>query len=64
MAIQQMARKEDASTLLTNEDKTHIQKIVGTLLYYARAVNPKMLVYLVSIAVNQAKINEKTAQEI
>ena len=41
-----------------------MQQIVVTLLYYARAVDPIILVALGSIAVNQAKRNETTAQAI
>ena len=63
-ARQKMARKEDTPPLITKEDKTHIQKIVGTLIYYAREVKPKMMVTLGSISVNQAKSNETTAQSI
>ena len=42
---QQMAREMDTSPLLTKEE-TLIQQIVGTLLYYSRAVDPTMLVAL------------------
>ena len=37
---------------------------MGTLLYYAMAVDPTILVALVSIADNQAKNNETTTQVI
>ena len=44
-----MSRKLDTSPQLPKEEKIGIQKIVETSLYYARAVDPKMLVALRSI---------------
>ena len=52
------------TTPTTKGRKTHIQQIVGTLLYYAKAVDPTMLVALGSISDNQAKINEIITQTI
>ena len=63
-ARQQIARKEYTSPLLTKEEKTHIQPIVVVFLYYARSVDPKVLVALGSISTNQYNINETTAQAI
>ena len=59
-----MARKYDTSPLLPKEEKTCIQQIVITLLYYARSVVHIMLVALGSIAANQAKRNKTTSQAI
>ena len=59
-----MAGEEDTSTLLPKEEKPASKINVGTLLYYARAVDPTMLVYLESNSVNQAKSNETTYQAI
>ena len=41
--------------------KPDIQFFLGMLLYYVSAFCPTMLVALVSIAYNQAKINETTS---
>ena len=48
----------------SKQRKTRIQQIVGTLLYYARAFYPTILVDLVSIASNQINSNETTTQSI
>ncbi len=42
----QLTPESDTSTLLDNKRKLRIQKIVGSLLYYARAVDNKLLVAL------------------
>ena len=44
--------------------KTHIQKIVVTLIYYARPDYPIIMVALVSIDANQYNINDTTTQYI
>jgi hypothetical protein len=46
--------KEDLSPLLTPTQRTEIQAIVGTLLYYARAVDPSLLPIANEIASQQA----------
>ena len=43
---------------------TKIQQVVGSLLYYARAIDPTLLVALGSIACEQNKPTEKTAEAI
>ncbi len=45
---------EDTTNLLTNVHKTEIQAIVGTILYYARAVEPSLLPVANEIASQQA----------
>ena len=47
---------EDApeSVPATAEEKTYIQQVVGTFLYYSRAMDPTMLVALSAIAADQA----------
>jgi hypothetical protein len=42
--------ESDTSTLLDNKRKLRIQEIVGSLLYYARVVDNKLLVALSAIA--------------
>jgi len=56
----QYADDSDASPLLPKKGITLVQKIVGSMLYYAIAVDPIMLVALVSIASQQANATEKT----
>jgi hypothetical protein len=63
-AKQQMAKPEDDSPLLPPEKITLIQQIVGTLLYYARAVDSNLLVALGTIAANQAKATEATMEDV
>lgn len=50
----------DTSPLLDSEQKTRIQQIVGTFLFYARAVNATMLVALGSISSQQSAPTETT----
>ncbi len=51
--------QEDNSPLLTPTQRTEIQAIVGTLLYYARAVNPSLLLIANEIASQQANSTQK-----
>lgn len=51
----QLAPATGASQLLDDDRKHRIQEIVGSLLYYARAVDNKLLVALSAIASCQAK---------
>ena len=52
-----MAGKLGTSLLLTKKEKPH-PKIVGELLYYARSVEPMILVKLGYVSANQAKSNK------
>jgi hypothetical protein len=52
--IPQMATEKETTTLLTDVQKTEIQAIVGTILYYARAVDPSLLPVANEIASQQA----------
>ncbi len=45
-----MAEPEDTSTPLTKKEITTLQAIIGIFLFYARAVNPTMLVALGTIS--------------
>jgi hypothetical protein len=54
----QSAPDTDSSTLLSAERKQRVQALVGYFLYYARAVDPTMLVALGQIASNQAAATE------
>ena len=46
----QYAADEDVSQPATKEEKTFIQQVVGTFLYYGRAVDGTMLTALSAIA--------------
>jgi hypothetical protein len=54
----------DSSELLDASRKCHMQEIVGSLLYYAREVNNKLLVALSAIAACQAKATIATEQAV
>jgi hypothetical protein len=49
-AKSQLTPESDTSALLDDKRKHRIQEIVGSLLYYARAVDNKLLVALSAIA--------------
>jgi hypothetical protein len=50
----------DTSPELNKADKKHIQQIVGSFLYYARAVDPTILMALSAIASQEALPTEDT----
>jgi hypothetical protein len=50
----------DDSPLLNNTNKKQIQQIVGSFLYYARAVDPTILMAVSVIAMQQAAPTENT----
>jgi hypothetical protein len=54
----------DLSPELPPTDKTKIQEIIGTLLYYGRAVDSTILVALGSLASTQAKSTQATADAV
>jgi hypothetical protein len=56
----QFAPPEDETPLLDAKEKTRIQAIVGSFLYYARAVDPTMLPALNEIGTQQASPTEAT----
>jgi hypothetical protein len=55
---------EDDSDLLQPKAITLIQQIVGTLLYYATAVDPAMLVALGDLSSDQTRATSKTWEDI
>ena len=55
---------EDTSLPLSTTDKKRVQQILGSILYYARAVDITVLVALSSIAAEQAKATNKTMTNI
>jgi hypothetical protein len=60
----QMAPLPDSSKPLDAAGKTRVQKVVGKLLFYARAVDPTLFPALGYIASQQATPTEKTNQDI
>ena len=61
--IQAPDARDDSAPLQPAEIK-RIQQIVGTLLYYARAVDSTMLVTLSALDLRQAKATELTKQDV
>ena len=59
----QYAANEDTSRLATKEEKTFIQQVVGTFLYYGRAVDDTMLTVLSAIASKQASPTANTLKK-
>jgi hypothetical protein len=60
----QYATPEDSTTQLPASERTRIQQIIGTLLYYGLAVDPTMLVALGTIAATQSSATVLTAQAV
>jgi hypothetical protein len=52
----------DSSPLLDDKQKQRVQQIVGSILYYARAVDMTVLMALSTIAMSQAKPTEHTME--
>ena len=60
----QLTAPEDNSPQLSKEQKKEIQQIIGTLLYYSRAVDPTLAVTLSALAAEQSNGTERTARAI
>ena len=60
----QYAQAEDTSEPLDAADTKRVQEVLGTLLFYARAVDPTMLVAIGDTATQQAKGTKATMQAI
>lgn len=60
----QLTEPIDESPLLDRQGRIRIQQIVGTFLYYARAVDPTMLMTLSTLAGEQATSTQQTAQRV
>jgi hypothetical protein len=63
-ALTTQTPEEDTSPLLDAAGIKHIKGIVGSLLYYARAVDNKLLTTLSAIEAQQAKATENTREAI
>ena len=55
----QYVKQPDKSPTLKNDNKTFIQQVTGTFLYYARAVDSTMLVALSAIASQHTQNQQK-----
>ncbi len=60
----QYAESQDESPLLNEQDTTHVQAVMGTLLYYARAVDSTILTALSSLITEQAKPTQKMVEKV
>jgi hypothetical protein len=60
----QYAPEPDHSPALDAADTKHVQEVLGTLLYYARAVDSTMLPAIGSIGTEQANSTESTMKKI
>ena len=63
-ATVQYAKPEDSTRLLSKEEKKFVQQVLGTFLYYGRAVDSTMLTTLSSIASTQAEPTQDTMDNI
>ena len=60
----QLTPEADTTELLDNHRKRQVQEIVGSLLYYAQAVDNKLLVALSAIATRQSCATVATEQAV
>ncbi len=60
----QLTPEADRSELLNDHRKHQVQEIIGSLLYYAQAVNNKLLVALSAIAAHQSCVPVTTEQAV
>jgi hypothetical protein len=61
-ATQQLADPGDTTDLASDLQQKRIQKVTGTLLFYARAVDPTMLMTLSTITAQQSKATLNTVK--
>ena len=59
-AKEQLAPEDDTSPSLDSQGTKGVQGIVSALLYYARAVDNKLLVGLSAISSQQASVTQRT----
>ena len=63
-AKEQLAPEDDTTPPLNSQGTKRVQGIVGSLLYYPRAVNNKLLVGLSAIGLQQASATQRTNEAI
>ena len=61
---EQLVPEEDTSSPLDSQGTKRVQGIVGALLYYARAVDNKLLVGLSAIGAQQASATQRKNEAI
>ena len=59
-----MAYRIDDSPALNPDEASNAHKVVGTFLYYAHAVEPKILVTLNTISAEQSQSTQETAKTV
>ncbi len=60
----QYAEAHDTLDPLSKEEKTHVQEVIGTFLYYARCMDALMLLALGTLATQQASPTKNTMKKI
>jgi hypothetical protein len=60
----QYTKDDDATNLISKEEKKYIQQVLGTFLYNGRTVDSTMLMALSSIASTQAEPTKETMENI
>jgi hypothetical protein len=60
----QFENDETISPELSNKDANKLQQLTGTLLYYARAVDPTLIIPINVLASEQSKATEVTADKV
>jgi len=60
----QYTNSPDTSPALDLDDKKRVQEVLGTLLYYARAIDSTMLPAINTIATQQATPTRKTMEAV
>ena len=63
-ATKPSAEADDTSAPLSKEEKTYVQEVIGTFLYYGRCVDASMLPTLGTLATQQASPTENTMIKI
>ena len=63
-ATRQYAEEIDVSEPISKEEKTYIQEVISTLLYYARCVDASTLAALGSLATQQANPTQNTMKKV
>ena len=62
-AAVQFAKDDDNEPEASKEEKLSVQQVLGTFLYYARAVDSTMLIALSVLAAKQARPTQKTCSK-
>jgi hypothetical protein len=60
----QFVKDETTSPALSNKDVNKLQQLTGTLLYYARAVDPTLTMQINVLASEQSNATEVTADKV